>query len=807
MKRLLLLTLLLISVSIPVSSATHSQTSTEQEFHEQVALVTPTGASCSPTLTASAALTAGTSYVLVAGQGSGTQVRVKLSGNGTQILTITNTGVLTLNVAATQAHLLKHSNVSGGYYFAVRFIAPASVGISLECSGSNLQSLWSLPSGATATTLAGLHGRITLSSDANQVFGFVFRAVQSQAAEDGILATQTDKSPPSTQFSWTRLNPAVEIVNSTAAGDGAQPAIGAQKIAAHATSGKYLEQFRAAIGFSSTCSGTMHVSVSTNLNVPWDNGLELINLSATYTATSTGNLEFVADFVQGTLKPYGTTAWSFGTVAITQHGDTITNSLPADVSSARHVRIWLSGCAITKSGPNGYSSGSMYTYSAGAWTELASNDMFKLSFKYYQEDTMTFSASATSQYVGGALYTYTKEEKIDITTPSITLESNFEGAAISGGTLFDFYGTCDRPSCNVREHRLGYRTIPHTASETWTFTLNATSAGRNLIYGGTLINQPSTTTHVSSIAPARTDAASITLKTYQLWVTNDYFTSVKFTVKECQSLAGDGTCNSEGATLTGVLATTTYDDVEQSNYTETGIFYVTGHNVANNVLTVVLSKIGYQEETYEIDVRGRGSQSFTLYMVEESADSGTITRVTLTVEPDPGNFTVPGQALFNITKSTTETIYWAVAKREQSGALILRTDTHPITGRTDTARYPVGRNATASETGAFVIYFVDANTNPLKTVAFIMHDGATFPAQVVLDSAINASLRAQMAVKVQLRDVEEGTTPAEEAQSIIIDAVRFAYDDPLVIPNMYIFAWAAIVAAALARFATRRAAP
>ncbi len=217
--------------------------------------------------------------------------------------------------------------------------------------------------------------------------------------------------------------------------------------------------------------------------------------------------------------------------------------------------------------------------------------------------------------------------------------------------------------------------------------------------------------------------------------------------------------------------------------------------------------------------------SLTLLTPEEAGTSGngsfgsSTSNRSVTISPNPGNFTVPDPAVFTLLKNFDEPVYWAVFRVQSSGLPTLRTQIYPITNRNDTIRYPlngptIGTVGVSNHTGQYYLTVVDESSVVLAQVPFIIcPSSTTCQSQPSITAAINLSTSAQIETQLSTIIVDEstGTSPELETKNVILQAADYAYGDMwegcgcfLEIPRMYAIFFLALGIAIFAIIVKRR---
>lgn len=277
------------------------------------------------------------------------------------------------------------------------------------------------------------------------------------------------------------------------------------------------------------------------------------------------------------------------------------------------------------------------------------------------------------------------------------------------------------------------------------------------------------------------------------------FISIQFTVNECSSRTDN--CPSVGMPLEDVsikvgTTTKTTNETGQVNFT---------YPYNPGAITITASKNGYYTEYYNYTTTI--NDSLQLYL--SKLVPNPLKRTIIVITPSTNNVTTPAQATFTINSSTIDTVYWSVAKRESSGAVILRSSVYSFTESTNVA-YPVGRasvgnTGSTNDLGAYVL-IVSNNLGDVIGIAnfTINPPGGPWHSQIEINNALNNSLKDQLTAKITEKILaDKKASELDDSKSFVAQAVEFAYGSPLIIPNMYLIAFLALALALITNTARR----
>src|SRR5581483_11219170 len=436
-----------------------------------------------------------------------------------------NGAVVTAGPKVSKADLVLSANVTASPfthdYMILKVTMAQSVTSYFQSTGSpnnNFGASWVLPPGAAGSqnSRTGILGFIGewcygVSSCPGTTAGYVLLAsTPTQLSENGILSTETTKTPTSSQFQWSQIAEGGALVSASGTGAGNMNSVDwAQSFSADTTKGAYLSLATWRQTFASACSGTLSVSIAKTLTSPWDTTQELANLTATITSTATtgSNALVTIDWLNGLMSSdnaqltFGTTSYS-----VAGQSNVSLGALAPPIQSGTyylHVRDTSCTTALVAS-PSYYSGGDVWKLVSGTWTESSSLDVQALALKVYGGTTTIWNLPATPGNVGGAFYVYVKETIKDTDPQRYTFTTSWGGAARATGwqeaggtattteTCRTFVGiitirmcsigptwtSCADNSCYViQEWRRGYLSYPWNQTATLTATLDTTGSG------------------------------------------------------------------------------------------------------------------------------------------------------------------------------------------------------------------------------------------------------------------------------------------------------------------------------------------
>lgn len=255
-----------------------------------------------------------------------------------------------------------------------------------------------------------------------------------------------------------------------------------------------------------------------------------------------------------------------------------------------------------------------------------------------------------------------------------------------------------------------------------------------------------------------------------------------------------GGCSSDQGAISGatyqVSGQTTLTGVQSGSTDQNGLFTIQFASSSSGTWTLQLSKSGYQTGSFVFQIPANNYVNL-LYL--------TTSQVVCT--PNPGNFTVPSQAVINATVFPSG-IFYAFFKTASNGLPTLVSQILPIPGSGNSAiqlTWPLGRNTTLTpqnDTGAYYIAFSDGSGNVFQTCGFIIYSGSG--ASPSLASGTDPSLLGLMSGAMQTNvlsysSTQQSTSQTAQAQDYIAAFASFAFGTWILIPNMYLFLLISIV--------------
>ena len=627
--------LAVVVLHAPPAQAAVSTTPEEEDVWRQIQPPV-TGQNSGAQSTTSLTLTGGQTYFLFVGTNAAFGQYV----NAGDLFTIDKLGVVTPGTNGPDAVLIGMTNTTATYnpFYAVIRVTPtatAPVTLSTNSGGfgspGSLSSGWTFPPGDSAghASVLGYHGAWAHSGSPTTEIAFAVKCCPNVQGESAVLSGQTSKSPASSKLAWSRINPPTIFAQLDGAGSGGNVAEIAQGFPAP-VGGAYVEITRIGMFGSGNynCGGTLRISITNTLSVPWNELAEVAGVQVSWTLSGSAptNNYVTVDWVSAVIGEdagsvsFGTPTWSIGGNTVTGEGLKALAPFITPAQGEYYVRAYWdnSGCMPNAyvmsrySGSDSYSGGTAWTVSGGAWVQQPGQDFGGILLSAYGGNkTYEWRLNATAHNTGGATYVYVGEHQRDSNLGLATPSSSWGGTALFGKDLWELSGSgpdcafngISNSLCLLREYRLGYMPLPYNTSEALTVTMNMNGMGRNLVYVGTLQNQP-VQTHVHKLAWDYQQSASNDLTVYQLWSTNDHFASVNITVRRCTVVAGDGTCADTGTVLQNdpvipngsYLGTISNLRTVAGSWDEHGNFSISGQDVRGSQIVLTLTAPGYLTE-------------------------------------------------------------------------------------------------------------------------------------------------------------------------------------------------------------------
>lgn len=271
------------------------------------------------------------------------------------------------------------------------------------------------------------------------------------------------------------------------------------------------------------------------------------------------------------------------------------------------------------------------------------------------------------------------------------------------------------------------------------------------------------------------------------------FTFYGFEVRQCNdpSLGNSGCLDDNGP-------------VPQATYNVSGPQYFNGTTDVNGRFALALNQTG----AYIASISKTGYQT----VARAFQNPATTTDYTIylaipavTCSPNPGNFTVPAQASISVT-AFIPNVYYTFFQIQPNGLPGFASQTFQFTqtaggsGVTSTIVYPIGRASSltippANDTGSYLAAFADSKGSAFLACPFILYSGSgAAPLQATTDPAtLNLLTQALQTPVNQLRQADKAASQTETAQDLILSATAFAFDDPLILPNLFVFLIACMI--------------
>ncbi|MFP5356010.1 MAG: hypothetical protein ACLGIK_12825, partial [Gemmatimonadota bacterium] len=387
----------------PASAQANAGSAIDQEIWRQIA-PPGTGSNSGAQTTSGLTLTAGQTYFLYVGTNAafGKYVAAGSGAGSNDLFHLNETGGLTPGAKGPDATLVSMTNTTVTYapYYAVVRVTPTTTAPYYLATNSggfgspgSLSNGWTFPAGDTPghSGVIGYAGHWGYSSTPSQGIGYAIKCCPQVQSESGILQSQTSKLPAASKLSWSRINSPVPIINLSGVGTGGNVGEIAQSFQPPA-GGAYLETTRIGMFGSGNynCAGTLRVSVTNTLSVPWINLAEAAAVQASWTLSGTApTSNFVTiNWVAATLTDdsgtvsFGTPAWSIGGSTVSGENLKFLAPFLSPAQGTYYLRAYWdnSGCTPNAyvmsrySGSNSFAGGSAWTVSGGVWAEQAAQD-------------------------------------------------------------------------------------------------------------------------------------------------------------------------------------------------------------------------------------------------------------------------------------------------------------------------------------------------------------------------------------------------------------------------------------------------
>lgn len=732
-------------IQIEPAQAAVATTPTDEDIWRQIQPPI-TGSNSGAQTTTSLTLTGGQTYFLFVGTNAAFGQYV----NAGDLFTIDKFGLLTPGANGPDAVLISMTNTTTTYnpFYAVIRVTPtatAAVTLSTNSGGfgspGSLSSGWNFPAGDSTghASVLGYHGAWAHSGSPTNEIAFAVKCCPAVQGEAGIMSSQTSKAPVASKLSWSRINPPKIFAQLDGAGSGGNVAEIAQGFPAP-VGGAYLEITRIGMFGSGNynCGGTLRISVTNTLSVPWNTLAEVAGVQVSWTLSGSAptNNYVTVDWVNAVISEdagsisFGTPTWSIGGSTVTGENLKVLAPFVTPSQGEYFARAYWdnSGCTPSAyvmsrySGGDSYSGGTAWTVSGGAWVQQPGQDFGGILLNAYGGNkTYEWRLNSTLQNTGGATYVYIGEHQRDSNLGLATPSSSWGGTALFGKDLWELSGSAGSPECAfngvsnslcmLREYRLGYMPLPYNASAALTITMNMNGMGRNLVHVGTLQNQP-TQTHVHKVTWDYQESSTNDLSVYQLWSTDDYFAFAEFTVKEC----ANADCTEFGAVLTNVsYSAKICGGIRNAAGTPdaAGKFNVSGQDLPGCEIVITLTGSGYAETAWSVQITGGGTHTFTIGIFKAGTSSGSAQLAATTVIFS-GNMTryIPERVAINITRGRNADLFVGLDKVDATSGLVQHnviraTYWKAFDGNTFQFYYPNKAKSTSQEIGLYVLWVMN----------------------------------------------------------------------------------------------------
>lgn len=789
---------------LPGTAQAGTQTGNDSDIWRQMSFSTSNGGGVSSS-TNSLTLTAGTEYFIAASSDySGGSV----SGSTTLFFQVGSLFTLsdTDGCAATPTFTSLQSGAtasvlsatygdpggcgsSAGAWWIVSIIPGSSGTFALSngcgtCSGGGLSfNIFSMvfpPGISTPSQMVG-HFGTWVNGGTNMAIALTNASLQT---ENGILSTQTQKTPVNTKQTFTRVNQAQNLLATGAGSDiGMRQAV--QTFTAAPALGKYLEITSFFVNVAGVaCSGTASIAVSNQFNSAqdWNVSAEAVNVSFSFTATGTNQQGTLTVDWLGMVVSEDIASLSFGTPTFKIFGQTVTepSGLPAAILTGTYALHYYHSSAndqcmqVKKTAADAYSGGGLFTRNdaASTWT-TETGDIGTGFFKVYGGNVVEFRLNATFLDAGGAYYTYVAEHQMDSNTQQAFPISSWGGFPVYGNTLFtlaggagslecSFGGISNRP-CVIAEYRLGYVTIPANSTQTLTITFNLNATGRNLFYTGLLANQP-TQTHIGRLTFDNQAGTNPDMNVYNLFSFDDYFFQVFFYVNECAAIDGAGLCSQASTTR---IPNGSYNGLVRGlrafsgTWNATGEFNLTGQDLGGGTSTLTLAATNFVTEAdLAVTIPSTpGTYFVNLTMVRGTGAGITITAqgVTVTFSPASACLTTGQSLAMNMTRSKPVELWAGLYRLDSIGNPQLITTLFGWTTALNSTilyTFPDGRNFGAADTGKYVLgVFLQSSENVtgklVNSAKIGVNDVCDFPLGVSFYTNLNEIAQTNIVTATQ----------------------------------------------------------
>jgi hypothetical protein len=752
--------LVVVIVHADPAEAQASTTPLEQDIWRQIQPPI-TGSNSGAQTTTALALTAGQTYFLYVGTNAAFGQYVNAGTSGNDMFSIDKFGVLTPGANGPDAVLISMTNTTATYnpFYAVIRVTPtqtANYVLSTNSGGfgspGSLSTGWTFPAGDNSAhaSVLGYAGAWGHSGAPSNHLAFAIKCCPQVQGEAGIMSRQTSKAPASSKLSWARINPPKIFAQLDGAGSGGNIGEIAQSFPAP-IGGAYVEITRIGMFGSGNwnCGGTLRISITNTLSVPWNNLAEVAAVQASWTLSGGAptNNYVTVDWVSAVLSDdagsvsFGTPAWSIGGSTVT--GENLKTLAPfiTPAQGTYYLRAYWdnSGCTPSAyvmsrySGGNSYADGTAWYVSGGVWTQEPSQDFGGILLNAYGGNkTYEWKLNSTQQNIGGATYFYIGEHQRDSNLGLATPSSSWGGTALFGKHLWELSGSgtdcafngISNSLCMLREYRLGYMPQPYNTTGALTITMNMNGMGRNLVYVGTLQNQP-TQTHVDRLVWDYQESSSNDLVVYQVWSTDDYFAFAEFTVKEC----ANADCTEFGPTLSNVsYSAKICGGIRNAAGTPDaeGKFNISGQDLPGCEIVITLTGSGYAETAWSVQITSGGTHLYTLGIFKAGTTSGNAQLAATTVI-FTGNTTryIPDRVAINITRGRNADLFVGLDKVDATSGLVQHnviraTYWKAFDGNTFQFYYPNKAKSTSQEIGLYVLWVMNETGVVLNHTKFFI---------------------------------------------------------------------------------------
>src|SRR5581483_8187809 len=552
------------------------------------------------------------------------------------------------------------------------------------------------------------------------------------------------------------------------------------------TQGRYLDTstFRLQQSASGCNGATITWSISQSNAYPWSVASELANLTASITSTSSATTTSVTiDWSNGQIAnaapfTFGTPTAKTGGTTVAIGGASFLGAFPPSMAAGGtyYLHWYVAGapgtCTIMYSSSDKYPSGSVYIENAGAWAQQAASDLSGWVVNVYGGVSALYTFSATDKHVGGAYYAYICEVQKDATPQQYNFTSSFGGRAKATGYQAVGVSICtgvvsaingNTLQQTIQEWRIGYDTIPRNASASLTITFDTGGSSRNLVYVGLFAGSQPTHLHLSG-PNAFANAGRNSITPYVIFSTDDFFTQLDFTVKECAATSTD--CSTYGNTSTTAayvitICPGTFQRQVSGTVNSTGHAVVTGQDIPGCLVTITLTGsnatgAAYSSTTWTNTIGSAGSYSFTVGVFFASTTGGAFQLGALSVTFS-GNFTrvIPDAINITINRTRADDLYVDCVRLDPNTGAVRSACTVDEWGPTETNSYyranqyqgfvypqSIRTTTISGDAGTYVVYVVNSTRFWFGSQAFCIYTSWTAAA---CSANVGADLQGQLA--------------------------------------------------------------